>query len=178
VAGPHGRALGSGRVTSPPAAPRPDAAPPPAAGAGTPPGPASVVDPAPAAGPPRPGRRRWGLFALAWAFFGLGVVGAFLPVLPTTPFMLLALWAFSASSPRFHAWLWDHPVFGPPLRRWKAERTLPLWVKGLALGSMAASLAWLGLAVRPPGWVLALAGLGVAAGVAFLASVPTRPRAR
>jgi len=120
--------------------------------------------------------RRWLLFALGWLFFGLGLLGAFLPVLPTTPFMLLALWAFSASSPRFHDWLYHHRVFGPPLQRWRAERTLPLWVKGLALASMAGSAAWVGLVVRPRWYVLAVTGAAVAAGVAFVASVPSSRR--
>jgi uncharacterized membrane protein YbaN (DUF454 family) len=62
-------------------------------------------------------RQRWAFLALAWVSFALGVVGLVLPVVPTTPFMLVALWAFSRSSRRFHDWLYHHRIFGPPLQR-------------------------------------------------------------
>lgn len=45
---------------------------------------------------------------------------------PTTPLVLLALWAFSRSSQRFHDWILEHRVLGPPVRRWRRERLLPL----------------------------------------------------
>lgn len=93
-----------------------------------------------------PAHRRWLMVALGWIFFALGIVGLLLPLVPTTPFMLLALWAFSIGSKRFHHWLYHHRVFGPPLQRWKRDRVIPLWGKALAIGSMTGSflLAWLG----------------------------------
>jgi uncharacterized membrane protein YbaN (DUF454 family) len=123
--------------------------------------------------PPGP-TRRWALFGLGWVFVGLGALGVALPVLPTTPFLILALWAFSASSERFHAWLYHHRLFGPPLRRWHRERTIPRAVKAVAVASMLGSLAWLGFAVRPPAPVLGGAIVLVAAGTVFLARVPSR----
>ena len=57
-------------------------------------------------------------------FFVLGAIGALVPGLPTTVFMLLALWAFARSSQRFHDWLYYHRVFGPPLQRWHRHDTV------------------------------------------------------
>lgn len=120
--------------------------------------------------------RRALLIALGWTCFGLGVLGLVLPVVPTTPFMLVALWAFSASSERFHDWLYHHRVFGPPLQRWRRERALPAWVKAVALGSMAASLAWLVLGVRPSWYVVLVSAAIMLAGAAFILRIPSRPR--
>jgi uncharacterized membrane protein YbaN (DUF454 family) len=120
-----------------------------------------------------PPRKRWLYFALGWVFFALGILGAMLPVLPTTPFMLLALWAFSKSSPRFHDWLYHHRVFGPPLQRWRRERVIPWWTKAIALASMALSTAYVAFVVRPPWYALLAMAAVVVAGSAFIARIPT-----
>lgn len=118
--------------------------------------------------------RRWLWLGLAWAFLALGLLGAALPVLPTTPFLLLALWAFSRSSKRLHDWLYHHRLLGPPLQRWRRERVVPWRVKAVAIGSMLASLGWVAFGLRPPWYgVAAMVGL-VAFGVAFLARLPSR----
>ena len=118
--------------------------------------------------------RRPLMFALGWVFFGLGVAGTVLPVLPTTPFMLLALWAFSSSSARFHAWLWNHRTFGPPLRRWSEERTIAPGVKAFALVSLAASFGWMVFYVRPPAWVIAVVTPIFAFGAIYVGRISTR----
>jgi len=82
-------------------------------------------------------------FATGWFFFLLGAVGVVLPVLPTTPFMLLALWAFSKSSERFHCWLYNHKFFGPPLQQWNQHRVIPLYAKIMSVSMMSASFAYL-----------------------------------
>ena len=82
-------------------------------------------------------------FTLGWTFFGIGFAGAFLPVLPTTPFMLVSLWCFSRSSPRFHNWLYNHRFFGPPLQQWDKYRVIHLAAKVVAVFFMTVALVYL-----------------------------------
>ncbi|MEX1024790.1 MAG: YbaN family protein [Planctomycetota bacterium] len=64
---------------------------------------------------------------------GLGFVGVFLPLVPTTPFLLLAAWCFVRSSPGLHAWLLSNRWFGPYLRQWEATHTVPRRAKTTAI---------------------------------------------
>ena len=59
----------------------------------------------------------------------LGVIGAVLPILPTTPFLILALACFAKSSPRFHAMLLNNPWFGAALQQWEVSRTITRVIK-------------------------------------------------
>ena len=87
------------------------------------------------------------MMAFGMTNVGLGVVGAVLPVMPSTVFLLIALWAFSKSSPRFHNWLFTHPRFGPTLRAWDEHRVVRPRAKFLAVASMAASFLYVTLYV-------------------------------
>ena len=78
---------------------------------------------------------------LGLGFVGLGVAGIFLPVLPTTPFMLLAAACFARSSERFYNWLLNHRIFGHTVREWQQHRSIPRRTKWLAIVTMAATLA-------------------------------------
>ena len=98
-------------------------------------------------------RMRWAFLALGWACVGLGLVGVVVPGLPTTIFLIVALWAFSRSSERFQKWLWTHPRFGPPLRAWHRHRVVPPKAKAAAVLTMAASLA-VTIAFIAESWVL------------------------
>ena len=69
------------------------------------------------------------LIALGWFFVLLGIVGAVLPLLPTTPFLIIALGLFSKSSPRFHQMLLDNRWFGPGLKQWEESGTVSAQTK-------------------------------------------------
>lgn len=66
---------------------------------------------------------------LGWFFVILGAIGAVLPLLPTTPFLILALACFAENSPRFHKMLLNHKWFGPPLQQWEQTHTMRPKVK-------------------------------------------------
>jgi uncharacterized membrane protein YbaN (DUF454 family) len=71
----------------------------------------------------------------------LGVIGIFLPLLPTTPFMLLAAACFARSSRRFHDWLLSNRTFGPLIHEWEQHRAIPRRTKLTAIVLMSLTLA-------------------------------------
>ena len=73
------------------------------------------------------------LIIIGWLAVVLGTLGVVLPVLPTTPFILLAAWCFARSSPRFHAWLLYRSWFGSYLRFWQKHHAMPRGVKPRAI---------------------------------------------
>lgn len=77
---------------------------------------------------------------LGYTFLVLGFIGVFLPLLPTTPFILLSLYFFSQSSEKMKNWILDHKWFGPPVKRWQERRSVSLKVKLSALGVLCCSM--------------------------------------
>ncbi|KPX52117.1 YbaN family protein [Pseudomonas amygdali] len=95
--------------------------------------------------PPRTSRHRlvrYLLIAVGWLSVVSGVIGIFLPVLPTTPFLLLAAACFARSSPRFYHWLVDHPRLGPWIQDYLEGNGIPLKGKVYAIG-----LIWLSISL-------------------------------
>lgn len=133
------------------------------------------VGPAPGRVPKGPAWLRPVLFVLGCASAAIGVVGIILPGLPGTVFLILAAWCFTRSSPRFEAWLLDHPHLGPPVRQWRARGAIPRAAKWFACVSLAAS--WLIIYATSVSSI-AVVGLGVFfLGVAaFIVTRPDVPR--
>jgi uncharacterized membrane protein YbaN (DUF454 family) len=97
-----------------------------------------------------------------------------LPVLPTTPFLLLAAACLARSSPRLHRWLLGHPVFGPPIRNWEENGAISRSAKRLAVGSMAA--VWgLSLVAGLPWSALVVQTVLIGIGAAFVLTRPDGP---
>ncbi len=117
---------------------------------------------------------RAGYLLLGFVLVGLGVIGAFLPVMPTTVFLIGATWAFSMSSKRFESWLLDHPRFGPSLVAWRAERVIPRRVKLTAWISMAASLSIMVVGGAPV-WAIGCAAGLMLIGAIYIARCPSQP---
>lgn len=78
--------------------------------------------------------------SLSWTCVALGFVGAFLPLIPTTPFLLVAAWAARKSSPALGRWLEEHRFFGPSLKSWHEQGAISTRAKALAVIMLA--IAW------------------------------------
>ena len=95
--------------------------------------------------------------ALGWISVTLGVIGAFLPLLPTTPFLLLAAWSFSQGSEKLHNWIMTHPKLSPPIINWQEHGAINRRVKVVATVSMLAVFA-LSAVMSVPLWALGTQG--------------------
>jgi len=105
-----------------------------------------------------------------------GVVGAFLPLLPTTPFLLVALWCFSKSSPRLEAWMLNHPRFGKSLRNWREHGAIPRLAKIAAVSLMTMSyLIYIVIMAPPALQMLVVAVVMIGAGT-FVVTRPSPPQ--
>ncbi len=113
-----------------------------------------------------------GFRILAYISALLGLIGVVLPLLPTTPFMILAAYFASRGSPAFALWLDRHPTFGPAIGQWRERRAVPLKAKLLALSMMVLSWSML-LALGSPAPVLTISGLFLLAVAVCLISRPT-----
>ncbi len=116
--------------------------------------------------------KRWGWFALGWVMVAFGFIGALLPVMPTTIFLILATGCFSHSSPRFERWLLDHKWFGPSIRSWRERGAIPRKAKLLAIGSMAGGYIVLLLTAAPVWWVDLIVACMLIACAAYVATRP------
>lgn len=122
--------------------------------------------------PPAPIRWLWIAFGLSCV--GAGIIGVALPLVPTTPFLLLAAFAFARSSPRLHAWLMGHKRFGPLIRNWNEHGAISRRTKLISVGVMAAMPA-LSAALGAPVWTIAVQVLVLSVSAAFILTRPSGP---
>ena len=116
---------------------------------------------------------------LLWLLVGflslaLGAIGAFVPLLPTVPFILLAAFAFAESSERMHTWLLEHNLFGEMIRNWRRHGAISLRAKIASVLTMALVLiisALHGVAA----WILITQALILSASAAYVLSRPLPP---
>lgn len=118
-----------------------------------------------------------GVFALlGTVFVVVGLVGVVVPVLPTTPFMLLAAACYVRASARFYNWLLNTPAFGPLILEWRQHRSIPWKTKIIAITLMSSTLAAsIVFFVRNPYLQVALAVLGIGLAT-WLYRIPSRDR--
>ncbi len=119
-----------------------------------------------------------GLRRLAWQAVGggallLGALGVALPLLPTTPFVILAAFAFARSSPALHDWLMRNRTFGPVIADWRTNGAIAPRYKGLALAMMAGALG-LSVAMTESPAILAVQAICMTAAAIFILSRPDR----
>jgi uncharacterized membrane protein YbaN (DUF454 family) len=118
------------------------------------------------AGGKRAAALRFAYLVAGFVLLALGIIGAFLPLMPTTIFVILAAGCFARSNERIETWLLNHKRFGPMIKAWRAEGAIPRRGKVLAaIGMVIGYLAFL-VGARP-GWILALFVLAVFAACAW-----------
>lgn len=111
-------------------------------------------------------------FVLGCLFFVLGIVGIFLPVLPTTPFMLLTAGCWANSSERFHSWLIHHPQFGKFIQNWQEKRAIPRRAKYFAWTMMTLSCAMLFYRLPNHLWIAILTSIICFCTMVWMARLP------
>jgi uncharacterized membrane protein YbaN (DUF454 family) len=116
---------------------------------------------------------------LTWLVVGfvalaLGALGIALPLLPTTPFVLVAAFAFAQSSEKLHQWLLDHNVFGPLIDNWQRHGAISRRAKVLSVVSMAAVLA-VSVAMAVPPLVVWVQVVVLGAAALFILTRPLPP---
>lgn len=113
----------------------------------------------------------WLYLILGWIAVALGLVGVLLPVLPTTPFIILAAFLFGKGSPKARKWLIEHKIFGPIIQDWEQRGAIAPKIKVFSCSMMLTIILfslWLGL--KP--WVLTVQIICISAAAIF---VLTRP---
>jgi uncharacterized protein len=116
---------------------------------------------------------RWVFMLAGTLALVLGVVGIFVPVLPTVPFLLLTAFCYAKASPRCHAWLINHKTLGPPIRRWNESKSISKRAKVAAILMIVISSTSSILFLLTTLWLKVLVALVCTSVIVFLVSLPT-----
>ena len=98
-----------------------------------------------------------GVFAV-----GLAVLGTILPIMPTVPFLIVAVFCFARSSPKLEKKILDHPFWGPQVRDWQERRAIARPAKVMAIGAMAAGVGFTWYTLGAPYYFISIAILVIA----------------
>jgi hypothetical protein len=120
--------------------------------------------------------RRLIYLGIGWLGLGMAVAGVILPFLPTTPMLLVAVWAFSKSSPALAEKIRNHRVFGPPVRDLQDHGVISITAKLLAITVMTLMGAWLWFFGSLPLWATLLIIAVMVGGGVFVGSRPSTAR--
>lgn len=112
---------------------------------------------------------------LGFAMLSLGVIGAFLPVMPTTIFLILAAWCFGRSSPRLEAWLLGHSRFGHMLRVWRDYGAVPCRAKLMACAGMTLGYVLFWIKAQPALPLALLVAVFMTGSALYVVSRPKPP---
>ena len=113
--------------------------------------------------------------SLGWLSVALGVLGVVIPLFPTTPFLLVAVWAFSKSSPELAEKLRNNRYAGAYIRDWQDNGVIPLQAKVAAISMMAAVVAYLHWGTATPHWVVAAVAATLLAVATYIVTRPSLP---
>ena len=111
-------------------------------------------------------------FSLGWVMVALGVIGLVMPLMPGAVFLIVAAWCFARSSPRFEAWLLNHPTLGKPLCDWRAAGAIPRSAKIFACAGMAMGFSVFWYSVDPSLPLALAVAVGFLACAAYVVSRP------
>ena len=119
--------------------------------------------------------KRLMLILIGCLSLALGALGIFVPLLPTTPFLLLAAFAFANSSDRLHQWLLDHNLFGPLIDNWRQHRAISRRAKIVSVLSMIAIIV-ISVLMAIPTYVIVIQALVLSVTATFVLSRPLPPQ--